>query len=106
MVYLDDSSVAVDVNDKLGKVNIEFHNTEIAEELLYQLDVTDFGTIVKGIETFKEGRNAKVVVDVSTAFTFSHKQEADLFVLTVKKEAEKPPSYLGETDEFNGKIYR
>ncbi|QBG37777.1 type IV pilus secretin PilQ [Litorilituus sediminis] len=103
LVYLDDSSVAVDVNDKLGKVNIEFHNTEIAEELLYQLDVTDFGTIVKGIETFKEGRNAKVVVDVSTAFTFSHKQEADLFVLTVKKEAEKPPSYLGETDEFNGK---
>lgn len=103
LVYLDDSSVAVDVNDKLGKVNIEFHNTEIAEDLLFQLDVTDFGTIVKGIETFKEGRNAKVVVDVSTAFTFSHKQDEDLFVLTVKKEAEKPPSYLGETDEFNGK---
>ena len=70
LVYLKDSMVAVDVNDKLGKVNVEFHNTKIIEELLYKLDVTDFGTIVSGIETFKEGRNARLVIDVDTHFTF------------------------------------
>ncbi|KAJ1463632.1 pilus assembly protein, partial [Baffinella frigidus] len=46
LVYLDDSMVAVDVADKLGKLYIEFHNTQIINDLLYKLDVTDFGTLV------------------------------------------------------------
>ncbi|RHW77922.1 type IV pilus secretin PilQ family protein [Colwellia sp. RSH04] len=103
LVYLDDSTLAVDVHDKLGKINVEFHNTEIPDDLLYKLDVTDFGTIVTGIETFKDGRNAKLVIDVSTKFEFSHKQDENLLVLTVKEMAEKPPTYLGETDDFNGR---
>jgi type IV pilus assembly protein PilQ len=103
LVYLKDSMVAVDVNDKLGKVNIEFHNTEIIEELIYKLDVMDFGTIVSGIETFKEGRNARVVIDVDTLFTFSHKQTDNLFVLTVKEKEKKAPGYLGESEDFTGR---
>nr|MBL0711651.1 type IV pilus secretin PilQ [Colwellia sp.] len=46
LVYLKERMVAVDINNKLGKVNVEFHNTDIIEDLLYKLDVTDFGTIV------------------------------------------------------------
>ncbi|TPH15201.1 type IV pilus secretin PilQ [Litorilituus lipolyticus] len=103
LVYLDDSMLAVDVHDKLGKINVEFHNTEISDDLLYKLDVTDFGTVVTGIETFKDGRNAKLVIDVSTKFEFSHQQDENLFVLTVKRMAEKPPTYLGETDDFTGR---
>ncbi len=102
LVYLGDSMVAVDVNDKLGKVNVEFHNTAIAEELLYKLDVTDFGTLVTGIETFKNGRNARLVIDVNSNFEFSHRQQGKLFVLTVK-ESVKTPSYLGNSDDFSGR---
>ncbi len=103
LVYLEDSMVAVDVNDKLGKVNVEFHNTEIVEDLLYKLDVTDFGTIVTGIETFKDGRNARLVIDVNSHFAFSHKQNDNLFVLTVKEKEKKAPSYLGDSDDFTGR---
>jgi type IV pilus assembly protein PilQ len=103
LVYLKDSMVAVDVNDKLGKVNIEFHNTKIIEDLLYKLDVTDFGTIVSGIETFKEGRNARFVIDVDTLFTFSHRQTDNVFVLTVKEKEKKAPGYLGESEDFTGR---
>ncbi len=103
LVYLDDSMVAVDVNDKLGKVNVEFHNTEIIEDLLYKLDVTDFGTIVTGIETFKDGRNARLVIDVNTHFTFSHKQNDNLFVVTVKEKEKQAPSYLGDSEDFTGR---
>ena len=103
LVYLKDSMVAVDVNDKLGKVNVEFHNTKIIEELLYKLDVTDFGTIVSGIETFKEGRNARLVIDVDTHFTFSHRQTDNLFILTVKEKEKKVPGYLGESEDFTGR---
>jgi type IV pilus assembly protein PilQ len=103
LIYLKENMVAVDVNDKLGKVNVEFHNTEIVEDLLYKLDVTDFGTVVTGIETFKEGRNAKLVIDVNTHFEFSHKQDDNLFILTVKEKAEKAPGYLADSDDFTGR---
>ena len=103
LVYLKDSMLAADVNDKLGKLNVEFHNTEIIEDLLYKLDVTDFGTLVTSIETFKEGRNARLVIEVASGFIFTQKQEENLFILTVKKKPEKAPSYLGETDDFNGR---
>jgi len=101
-VYLDDSMVAVDVSDKLGKIYVEFHNTKIAEDLLYKLDVADFGTVVKGIETFKEGKNARLVIDVDGSFTFKNQQNSNVFSLTVKKK-EKKPTYLGGEDEFAGK---
>jgi len=103
LVYLEDSMVAVDVNDKLGKVNVEFHNTEIIEDLLYKLDVTDFGTIVTCVESFKDGRNARLVIDVNSHFTFSHKQKDNLFVLTVKEKEEEAPGYLGDSEDFTGR---
>jgi len=103
LVYLEDSMVAVDVNDKLGKVNVEFHNTEIIEDLHYKFDVTDFGTIVTVSETFKDGRNARLVIDVNSHFTFSHKQKDNLFVLTVKEKEEEAPGYLGDSEDFTGR---
>lgn len=102
LVNLEDSMVAVDVSDKLGKLYVEFHNTDISEDLLYQLDVTDFGTIVTGIETFKEGRNARLVIDVNSEFTFKHQQLNNLFSLTVAEKV-KTPGYLGDNDDFTGK---
>lgn len=103
LVYLKDSTLAVDASNKLGKINVDFHNTQIIDDLLYKLDVTDFGTIVSGIETFREGRNARLVIEVASQFEFSQKQEGNLFILTVKEQAEKAPTYLGETDDFNGR---
>jgi len=103
LVYLKENMLAADVNDKLGKLNVEFHNTEIIDDLLYKLDVTDFGTLVTSIETFKEGRNARLVIEVESGFIFTQKQEDNLFILTVKEKPVKEPTYLGETDDFTGR---
>lgn len=102
LVYLDDSMVAVDVSNKLGKLFIDFHNTQIMDDLLYTLDVADFGTIVKGIETFRDGRNARLVVDIDGDFTFKHQQKNNIFSLTVKEKV-KVPGYLGDSDDFTGR---
>ena len=102
LVKLIDSKVAVDVSDKLGKLFIEFHNTEILDDFIYKLDVTDFGTIVSGIETFKEGRNARLVVDIDGEFEFEHQQHNDVFSLIVKAKTEED-SYLGEEKGFSGR---
>ncbi len=103
LVYLKENMLAADVNDKLGKLNVEFHNTEIIDDLLYKLDVTDFGTLVTSIETFKEGRNARLVIEANSDFIFTQKQQDNLFILTVKEKPVKAPTYLGETDEFTGR---
>nr|WP_233143805.1 type IV pilus secretin PilQ family protein [Colwellia chukchiensis] len=102
LVKLIDSKVAVDVSDKLGKLYIEFHNTEILDDFIYKLDVTDFGTLVTGIETFKEGRNARLVVDIDGPFDFKHQQMHDTFSLTVNTKA-KVDGYLGEEESFSGR---
>jgi len=102
LVHLADSMVAVDVSDKLGKLFIEFHNTQIDEELLYQLDVTDFGTIVTGVETFKEGKNTRLVVDINGNFTFKHQQNNNVFSLVVTEKI-KVPGYLGDSQDFSGR---
>ena len=102
VVKLLDSKVAVDVSDKLGKLYIEFHNTEIPEDYIYKLDVTDFGTLVTGVETFKEGRNARLVVDINGPFEFKHQQLNDVFSLTVFTK-EKEIGYLDKEEDFTGR---
>lgn len=102
LVKLIDSKVAVDVSDKLGKLYIEFHNTEILDDYIYKLDVTDFGTLVTGIETFKEGPNARLVVDINGPFEYKHQQFNDVFSLTVSAKV-KQDGYLGEEESFSGR---
>lgn len=102
LVKLIDSKVAVDVSDKLGKLYIEFHNTEILDDYIYKLDVTDFGTLVTGIETFREGRNARLVVDINGPFEYKHQQFNDVFSLTVNAKV-KQDGYLGEEETFSGR---
>ena len=35
--------------------------------------------LLTGVETFKEGRNARLVVDIDGAFTFEHQQVNNCF---------------------------
>ncbi|WP_448212609.1 type IV pilus secretin PilQ [Colwellia sp. MEBiC06753] len=102
IINLGDSVVAADVSDQLGKVVVEFYNTQIIDDLLYKLDVTDFSTVVTGIETFREGRNAKLVIDVDGNFTFEHDQQGNVFLINVRKE-EKKAGYLGAAEDFSGR---
>ena len=102
IINLGDSVVAADVSDQLGKVVVEFYNTQIMEDMLYKLDVTDFATIVTGIETFKEGRNAKLAIEVDGNFTFAHDQQENVFIVNVRKE-EKQVGYLGAEEDFSGR---
>jgi type IV pilus assembly protein PilQ len=102
IVNLADSMVAADVRDRLGKLYVEFHNTNITEDFIYKLDVTDFATIVNGIETFKEGRKARFVIDVNGEYEFTHQQDNNVFTLTVKKRV-KIPGYLDDDVNFSGR---
>ncbi|TMS79767.1 AMIN domain-containing protein, partial [Pseudoalteromonas sp. S981] len=54
LVFLESSQAAIDVQERGGKIVADFHHIDILDDLLYELDVVDFGTIVSKIETFSE----------------------------------------------------
>jgi type IV pilus assembly protein PilQ len=102
LVFLKENTAAVDVSEKLGKIYVEFHNTDILEELLYQLDVLDFGTVVKGIETFKEGALTRIVIEPTTAFKFNYQQIDNIFSLSVEKDA-SAVGFMAGGKEYKGR---
>lgn len=85
LVFLQHNSAAVDIVEKNGHIQLDFHDTKISDELLYQLDVLDFATVVKGIETFREGSKARLVIETLDAFTYSYQQVDEVFHLIVQK---------------------
>ncbi|WP_245556333.1 type IV pilus secretin PilQ [Algicola sagamiensis] len=101
LVFLEENMAAVDVLEKAGKIIIEFHNTDILGDLIYQLDVVDFGTVVTKIETFKEASNSRLVVDTSGSFKYEYQQVDNIFTLSVIKD-ESARSFLDGGREYKG----
>jgi type IV pilus assembly protein PilQ len=86
----------------VGKLEIEFHNTAIPDELLYQLDVLDFATVVKGVETFRDGSSTKLVIDTTDQFTFNYQQVDNIFTVNLQRDATNR-SILGGGREYKGR---
>lgn len=102
LVFLEKSAAAIDVSDKDDKVTIEFVSTDLLDELLYQLDVTDFGTVVSGIETFKEGANTVIVVNNNGPFNYRYQQIENIFTISFEKDLDAD-TVLGEKRQYSGK---
>jgi len=101
-VFLKEHSSAVNVAEKDGKVVVEFYNTDIPDDLLYQLDVMDFGTVVKGIETFKEGAVTRLVIEPLAAFHFKYQQLDNVFTLDVEKDL-NATGLMNQGKEYKGR---
>ncbi|MEO2268735.1 type IV pilus secretin PilQ family protein [Pseudoalteromonas sp. YIC-656] len=102
LVFLQENMAAIDVQEQAGKVVVEFHNTDIIDDLLYQLDVMDFGTVVSMVETFKEGSNSRIEIQTTDAFDYNYQQLDNIFTLTFEKDESKR-SFLGNGKEYQGR---
>lgn len=86
LVFLKDNTAAIDVRENLGKLVVEFHNTDILEDLLYQLDVMDFGTVVKGLETYKDNSVSRLEIEPTGPYTYTYQQVENVFTLSIEKD--------------------
>ncbi|KPH62175.1 secretin [Pseudoalteromonas porphyrae] len=102
LVFLKDTQAAIDVHESGGKIIVDFHHTDILDELLYELDVLDFGTVVSSIETFKEGSVSRMVVAPNAAFKFTYQQIENILTLSVEKDNTQR-SYLDGGKEYQGR---
>ncbi len=100
LAFLEHNQAAIDVQERGGKIIADFHHIDIADDLLYELDVLDFGTVVSTIETFKEENKSRIVIEPNAAFKFTYQQLDNIFTLSVEKD--EGSETFGEQKEYKG----
>ncbi|WJW75685.1 type IV pilus secretin PilQ [Thiohalobacter sp. IOR34] len=85
LVKLSDPSTAVNIRQEGKQVVVDFIDVKLPQELARRLDVLDFATPVKTVDTFSQGNNARVVVSATGDFDHVAYQTNDLFVIEVSK---------------------
>lgn len=62
LIQLSDPSTPVDVREEGDRIIVSFRNTEVPQQLIRRLDVTDFATPVQTIDTMRVGDDAQLVI--------------------------------------------
>jgi type IV pilus assembly protein PilQ len=109
IVSLSDPSVPVDIQQEGGNVVVDFYRARLPSKLERRLDVLDFATPVKTIDTFTKGDNVHMVITPSGEYDYLAYQSDKQFTIEVKaltkKEAEERKKnefgYKGERLSLN-----
>ncbi|MCW9013821.1 MAG: type IV pilus secretin PilQ [Gammaproteobacteria bacterium] len=65
IIEMTESSIPMDISEEFGKIIINFVDTDLPEELFQRLDVLDFATPVKAIDSFKQEGSARIEIEPS-----------------------------------------
>lgn len=84
IVQLPSASTAVDMRQEAGQVVLEFYNTTLPENLERRLDVADFATPVKTVDTFTKGRNVRMVIAPTGEYDHVAYQTDSLYTVEIK----------------------
>ena len=85
LVSLSKPSLPIDVREERGKVVINFIDTRLPSEMEQRLDVMDFATPVKEIDTFQQGRNVQMVIAAEGLYEQLTYQADDLLTIEVRQ---------------------
>jgi len=109
VVDLSSANVGIDIRQQGRQVLVDFINTDVAPNLVRRLDVGDFGTPVRFVDTFEQAGNARMVIEPRGLWEYSAYQTDTQFILEVKPVKEDPnrlvqsatPGYAGEKLSLN-----
>ena len=104
IVTLSDPSVPIDMQQESGRIVVDFYRTRLPEELARRLNVLDFATPVKSIDTYTRGENVHMVITPMGDYDHLAYQTDNVFTIEVRaitaKEAEdKKKDELGFSGE-------
>ncbi|MGD8742364.1 MAG: secretin and TonB N-terminal domain-containing protein, partial [Granulosicoccaceae bacterium] len=86
VIRMSDPKTIVDLREEGGKIIAEFLNTSLPEQLERRLDVLDFATPVKMVDTFARGNNVRVEIQPNiTDFEHLAYQSEDVLTIDVKQ---------------------
>ena len=107
VVTFSDSSIVADIREESGKILIEYLDANLPNELQQSLDVVDFATPVKSIDTFEDGDNVKMIITPTgdyehLAYQSDNTLTIDIKPLTAAQKATiKKAQYTGEKLSLN-----
>ena len=107
-IELSDPSVSVDVSQVGKGIKLSFFRTALPESLNRRLDVIDFATPVKEIDTSHDGSTTTVMVDAIGEYDYMAYQTDSHYVVSVKhltaaeqEEKQNKFDYVGEKLSLN-----
>jgi type IV pilus assembly protein PilQ len=89
IVSLSDPSIPVDMQQEAGKVVVDFYRTQLPSELERRLDVMDFATPVKTIDTYTRGENVHLVITPTGEYEHLAYQSDNEFIIEIRKITEE-----------------
>jgi len=110
IITMSDPKTIVDLKEEGGKIVASFLNTSLPERLEQRLDVLDFATPVKQIDSFQRGDNVKIVIDPAVleyehlAYQTGNVMTIDVRQISKDKQEElrkKKFGYVGEKLSLN-----
>ena len=106
LIGLSQSSIPVDVMQQGNKIFVRFLGAKVPEKLRRRLDVMDFATPVKLIESYNEGNNGVMVIQPQGEFEYLAYQTDTEMTISVKpilkeERRRKEFVYTGEKLSLN-----
>ena len=108
ILSLSNPRVAVDIEKKFDNISMLFSGVTISEALQRRLDVVDFATPVKFIETRAEGNNVSIKIDVDRQSDYLAYQADNAYVVSISplteaqiEEQRERFKYVGEKLSLN-----
>lgn len=109
VVDLSSANIGIDIRQQGRQLLVDFINTNVPRNLVRRLDVGDFGTPVRFVDTFDQSGNARMVIEPRGIWEYSAYQTDTQFIIEVKPVKEDPnrlvqsstPGYAGEKLSLN-----
>lgn len=109
IVDLSDASAGINIKQKGKTILVDFINTEVPDNLQRRLNVTNFNTPVIYVDTMKQGKNGRMVIEPKGNWEHSAYQADKKFIIDVRQIVEDPnklvrgskPGYAGEKLSLN-----
>lgn len=109
MVDLTDVNTGINIKQKGKLLIVDFINTDVPADLQRRLNVINFNTPVLYVDTMKQGRNGRMVIEPKGNWEQSAYQADKKFIIDVRQIVEDPnklvrgskPGYAGEKLSLN-----
>ena len=109
IVDLSDASAGININQKGKTIVVDFINTDVPANLQRRLNVTNFNTPVIYVDTMKQGKNGRMVIEPKGNWEQSAYQADKKFIIDVRQIVDDPdklvrgskPGYAGEKLSLN-----
>ncbi|MBA3695550.1 MAG: type IV pilus secretin PilQ [Methylotenera sp.] len=109
LVDLSDATAGINIKQKGKTIVVDFINTDVPASLQRRLNVINFNTPVLYVDTMKQGKNSRIVIEPKGNWEQSAYQADKKFIIDVRPIVEDPnrlvkgtkPGYGGEKLSLN-----